>query len=274
MVRLIATDLDGTLIPAGKPIPPDVLEALRQALAQGVPVVPASGRSLAAIPEEILSLPGLRYVISSNGAMIQDVQERKLLRQVLMAAPEAAKLLRMLVEEGVYSCVYCGNRIYNWQWLPEYLARYFPGRMPIFRQNPREDLAAFLEEQGFGVEKIFIAVHDPDKRRRIRDQIRHWPQVQITSSSDWNLEINRLGADKGSALAWLAARLGVPQEETAALGDNENDRSMLAFAGRSAAPESAEPEIRALAGETFPPCQEGGAAQWIRKLLEEKSKTP
>ena len=122
--------------------------------------------------------------------------------------------------------------------------------------------------------EVYLHLCDPDKRRRIRDQIRHWPQVQITSSSDWNLEINRLGADKGSALSWLAARLGNPQEQTAALGDNENDRSMLAFAGRSAAPESAEPEIRALAGETFPPCQEGGAAQWIRKLLEEKSKTP
>ena len=66
MVRLIATDLDGTLIPAGKPIPPDVLEALRQALAQGVPVVPASGRSLAAIPEEKTRAPSLSSAAAST----------------------------------------------------------------------------------------------------------------------------------------------------------------------------------------------------------------
>ncbi len=267
MIRLIATDLDGTLVPQDRPVPEPVLAALQEALDQHVLVVPASGRSLAAFPEEILGLSGLRYVISSNGALIQDIQEKQLLRQVLIAAPEAAEILRMLYQEGIYSCAYSGNQIYNWRWLPAYLERYYASRMSIFHQNPQEDLAAFLEQRGYGVEKLFVAVHDPEHRERIRQALGKWPDVRITSSSSWNLEVNRQGADKGSALAWLAERLRIPQEETAALGDNENDRTMLAFAGYPAAPENGTEEAKALAREIFPPCEAGGAAVYLKKIL-------
>ena len=267
MVRLIATDLDGTLVPSGRPVPEPVLAALQEALDRQIQVVPASGRSLAAFPEEILGLSGLRYVISSNGAMIQDIRERRLLRQVLIEASDAAEILRMLYQEGLYSCVYSGNKIYNWRWLPSYLERYYASRMSIFRQNPQEDLAAFVEQCGSGVEKLFIAVHDPRQRERIRQNLGKWPDVRITSSSSWNLEVNRQGADKGSALAWLADWLRIPQEETAALGDNENDRTMLAFAGHSAAPENGTKEAKMLARELFPPCEDGGAAVFLKKIL-------
>ncbi len=267
MIRLIATDLDGTLIPHGRKIPEPVLQALQKALDLGIQVVPASGRSLAAVPPEILGLSGLRYVISSNGAMVQDLQKNQVLRRVLLPAPEAAELLRFLHREKVYSCVYSENQIYNWRALPENLERYYPSRMTIFHQNPQEDLAAFLEQRGLGIEKIFVAVWDREQRNKIRRELDRWTDAQVTSSSLWNLEVNRKGADKGSALAWLAGMLKISREEVAALGDNENDRTMLAFAGRPAAPEDGTPETKALAGELFSPCGEAGAAEFVQKIL-------
>lgn len=267
MIRLIATDLDGTLIPAGKKIPEPVLRALQKAIDSGIEVVPASGRSLAAIPPEILRLSGLHYAISSNGAMVQDLKKNQVLRRVLLPAPEAADLLRFLHREQVYSCVYSENQIYNWQKLPEDLEQYYPSRMTIFHQNPQEDLAAFLEQRGLGIEKIFVAVWDEEKRKKIRRELERWPDAQVTSSSLWNLEVNRKGADKGSALAWLSNMLHIPREEVAALGDNENDRTMLAFAGRPASPENGMPEAKELARELFPPCEDAGAAEWIQKIL-------
>ena len=267
MIRLIATDLDGTLIPPGRPVPAAVMEALREALDRQIPVVPASGRSLAAIPGEILSLPGLRYVISSNGAVVQDLRRDMPLRQILMAAPEAAEVLRMLWEKGIYSCAYSGNQIYNWKWTPAYLERYYPTRASLFQRNPQENLTDFLEARGLGVEKLFVAVPDGAMREAVRREIGRWPQLQVTSSSSRNLEINRRGADKGSALAWLAGTLGVSREEVAALGDNENDATMLAYAGWSGVPENAIPQVKPLARQVFPPCEEGGAAVFLSKIL-------
>lgn len=266
-VRLIATDLDGTLIPYGKTIPEAVLTALQEALDRGIFVVPVTGRSFAAIPPEILSLSGLRYVISSNGAVILDLEQDRVLCRTLIPAGEAAAILRMLQEQGVYSCAYSGNRIYNWARLPSYLEQYYRPRMKIFLQNPREDLAGFLEQNGLDVEKMFIAVHEERKREELRWELQSRPGILLTSSSPWNLEVNHRDADKGTALRRLARHLSLPPDEILAMGDNENDLTMLRFAGVSAAVENGTREAKAAAQMVIPGCEQAGAAQFLRKNI-------
>ena len=105
-IRLIATDLDGTLVPAGGSTPERVLLTLEEAMRRGILVVPATGRTLTSIPPEISGLSGIRYIISSNGAAITDRKERRRIHETLIPAPAAAEILRRLSVYGVYSCAY------------------------------------------------------------------------------------------------------------------------------------------------------------------------
>lgn len=264
-VRLIATDLDGTLIPYGKAIPEAVLDVLQEALDRGIFVVPVTGRSLAAIPPEILSLSGLRYIISSNGAVVQDLQEDRVIRQTLIPAAKAAAILRQLQKMEIYSCVYSNNRIFNWEQRPSYLEQYYRQRMNIFRQNPKKDLAAYLEENGLGVEKIFIAVYEEEKREETRRSLREQEGLLLTSSSRWNLEVNHQNADKGTALSWLAGQLSLSPMDILAMGDNENDLTMLRFAGISVAPENGTWEAKGVAQLAMADCEQAGAAAFLKK---------
>ena len=76
-IKLIALDLDGTLLTTDKKLTDYSRQVLAKAIAQGCEVVVASGRPLSAIPKELLEFPGMHYVVSSNGARIVDLKEKK-----------------------------------------------------------------------------------------------------------------------------------------------------------------------------------------------------
>ena len=72
-VRLVALDLDGTLLSRNNEVTPATREAIARAVAHGVAVVPATGRPLASLPPVVAKLPGIRYAITSNGAAVWDL---------------------------------------------------------------------------------------------------------------------------------------------------------------------------------------------------------
>ena len=76
-IKLIATDLDGTFLYDDKTVPEENLKAFAECAARGIEVVPATGRIIRGIPEELRNLPGVRYIIATNGAIIIDLLENK-----------------------------------------------------------------------------------------------------------------------------------------------------------------------------------------------------
>jgi Cof subfamily protein (haloacid dehalogenase superfamily) len=265
-VRLLAVDLDGTIVPKGRTITPEAVAALQAVIDGGLTLVPATGRCLENVPDQILGLKGLRYVISSNGAVVMDMRQGKPIHRSLIPWRQAASMLRMLTLKDAYSCVYADNHIYNRKTLPEFMARpdYLAG---VFCKNTVDDLPGFIEERRIGVEKIFIAVWEPEIRSMLRVKLMKRPGIIISSSSMRNLEVNRLGTDKGIALRFLAGRLGLAREEIAAAGDNENDLQMLRFAGTAIVPSDGTPEAKAEAAVITDPCTEDGVARYIRRFI-------
>lgn len=112
-VKLIAFDLDGTLLDDDKHLPPENLSALRAAYEQGIFLVPATGRILKALPEELLE-PGLfRYFIFANGALVYDLQEQRALYQARIDPELAVRLCAYMDTLPVlYDCYRgdCGDR--------------------------------------------------------------------------------------------------------------------------------------------------------------------
>lgn len=275
MAKLIISDIDGTLLPAGKTeIPERVLHALQAAIDQGIEVVIASGRMYSDIPEELKSLRGLRYVITCNGASIYDRQEERVIFDCKIPAGQAADILRRLTSYHCYGCIYLPEGVNNWKERPEGLDELYPMRREFFRRAPHEDLAAWVEDHEKAAEKIFIAVLEREERDQIRRVLSKLPGIHVTSSSPKNLEVNHIQADKGSALAWLCRHLDISPADVIAMGDNENDYNMLSLAGTAVAPANAVEVILDLATVVTPACKQCGMAIYMEEHVLRSKEEP
>ena len=96
MIRLFACDLDGTLLNSEKKISDHSRKVLTKAMEQGCEVVVSSGRPISAIPKELIEFPGMRYMVTANGARIVDLKENKTLYEHLIPVATAAKVLDVL----------------------------------------------------------------------------------------------------------------------------------------------------------------------------------
>ena len=132
-----------------------------------------------------------------------------------------------------------------------------------FLELLKEPESEFLDKMGF-------TSIDPHQFERILTDIRledYYDQLLITTSADWNIELNAAGASKGDAALWLTKALGLLPENMLCAGDNNNDLSMLLAGGLSVAPENALPEVKEAVDVVVPDCLEDGVENFFRKLL-------
>ena len=272
-MKLIALDLDGTLLNTEKELTAENEAALRRAAEAGVEIVPATGRFYAAIPEAVRSLPSIRYAITINGAQVWDVRAARPLLRAEIPWRRAVELLTYLDRLPViYDCY-----MDDWGWMTQAhydrAADYAPHHHSLellrkFRTSVPE-LKAHLARIGHDVQKIQTFFLDPALRARTMVALAaDFPDLAVTSSIPRNLEFNCAEAQKGTALLRLAAYLGIPQTETMAFGDDLNDVSMLKAAGLGVAMANASPEVKAVANTQTASCDENGVAQALNMLFQ------
>lgn len=92
-VRMIAFDLDGTLLTTDKRLTDETRRTLEQAAKRGILLVPATGRPLTGMPAEVLGIAGVRYAITANGARVVSAEDGKILREKLISVEKARKVL-------------------------------------------------------------------------------------------------------------------------------------------------------------------------------------
>ena len=271
-IKLIAFDLDGTLLTRDKRLTPENEDALYRAAGLGIELVPATGRFWSAMPEELLRLPFLRYAITINGAQVRDLRNDRALTRAELPWETAVEILSYLdTVDAVYDCYQ-----ENWGWMTQshreragdYTASIHSLAMVQKYRKPVPELKAYLREQGKGIQKLQCFFRDDALRRRVWAELeRRFPQTAVTSSLGNNLEINAREATKGRALEQLAAHLGLALSQTAAFGDDSNDVSMLRAAGVGIAMANAAPEAKAAADRLTLSCDESGFAAALDSLL-------
>ncbi len=265
-IRLIALDLDGTLLDSKKALSPRNLAALKAAAAQGIEIVPTTGRFFSGMPELVRKLPFLRYAITINGAQIYDVARDEVLAREEIPLAQALAVMEYLEPmDLIYDC-YVDNWGYITRSFQEKAAEFVPDphflRMLRVLRTPVEELKAYLRQRGQDVQKVIVFARSPGLQQRLlRELPRVFPNLLTTSSVPQNLEINGPRADKGYALTTLARHLGIPIEATMAIGDGLNDAAMLRAAGLGVAMENAHPDILALADARTGHCDRDGVAQ-------------
>ena len=243
MYRLIACDMDETLLNSEHEISARDVESIRKLSEKGVKFVIATGRPFNSVFNDlkILNLYEKEdeYVISFNGSVLTENKNNRILSFQGLSFETASLLYRLGVENGFCIHVYTVDTVYVYNYIPEERA-YIEGRM--------NNVETFEKDLGFlkdvPIIKVLFMDLNMDRLHRMEAVVRQQAEeLSISYSSNRYLEFNTLGIDKGFGLRKLASLLNIPIEETIAVGDNINDLSMIKAAGLGVAVRNAHPQI-------------------------------
>lgn len=267
-IKLVALDLDGTVLRNDRTIGPRTLVAIRKAQARGVEIVLASGRMTAAMEEAADALGFDPYIVSYNGAAVCAKKAHG--RNILFHKPLDAKIARELygyarerrlqVNYYLDGVIVTEDEEHMRPWIELYRER----TGSPFRRVP--SLVPFLDRAP--TKLLFLM--EPAIRAEIA---RHWQarlgeRALVICTEHEYVEFLDPGATKGAAVAFIAQKLGIPLSSVMAMGDGDNDVPMLKMAGWSVAPANANPSALAAAKAVTRTTHENDAvaeafARWV-----------
>jgi Cof subfamily protein (haloacid dehalogenase superfamily) len=277
-IKIIALDLDGTLLDSQKRLSEANRAALEEAAAKGVHIVPTTGRFFGMMPQAVRDLPFVRYAITINGAQVYDRETDTAIVREEIPLDMALDIIRLL--EG-YDVIYDCYRS-NWGWMTESLqakaedyatdAHYL--KMVREFRNPVPELKEYLESTAVegDVQKVMLFARNTPGSESVTKAITEavtarFPSIKVTSSTWNNLELNIATAHKGNSLKRFAEHLGYTLDNCMALGDGTNDLSMIEAAGLGVAMSNAHPLVLAAADHVTVSNDEDGVAKAIRDFV-------
>ncbi|WP_458406879.1 Cof-type HAD-IIB family hydrolase [Anaerotignum sp.] len=273
-IKLVASDLDGTLLNKNKEITPRLFDALEKLDALGVYFVPSTGRPFGTVPQAIKELPFLKYVITSNGATIYDAVEKKniienyLTAEAVDAVIKIAKELPVITEYFIEGKAYIAKNVYDdltpFNLTESHVAYIKNSRTPI------EDFWTEMKRNNTVLENINLVFADMDLRKEIWDKLKALGVASVTAATTKNIEITSLYATKAKALEKLCEVLGFERENVLAMGDGDNDMPMIQFAGIGVAMANGEEHIKVAADIIADDCNDFGAAKILEQIIESK----
>ena len=275
-IKLIGFDLDGTLFTDDKRVTEVTRQAIKEAAERGIFIVPVTGRPLTAVPENVRSLPGVRYVITASGSVVYDLKEDRYLRHDLIAPELMEKIIYDLRKNDMVCMIFVDGIGYvdreNFERAIGYAPD--PAGKKYMRENrtPVDDIVNVMAEKGQGVEKFTVNMPSDEKGdligldKALGILSPYEDSIHEVYGGNINLEVGDKEADKGRALLWLARYLGIEKEEVMALGDSGNDLDM-AVCGLFVAVENATDKIKAAADHITLSNENDGVAAAIRRFV-------
>lgn len=263
--RLLALDLDGTVVGRGLAIPTATLEAVAEFQATGGRVTIATGRSIRTTVPFAEQLGVNAPLICYQGAAVHDYQTGETLFHRPVPPELAAEAVTRLLAAGIYVHAYVNDELY----VP------YTGKETEFYQTFSEiplpltvvdDLADFVQQHP-PTKLLFIAEEGVVGPHIAGLQLHFAERLSVARSHAFFGELTAPGSTKGQALAALAAQLNIAREDVAAAGDQGNDIDMVAWAGLGMAVRTGLPELLAVADELIGPPEEAGLADGIRRYV-------
>ena len=280
MIKLLAVDMDGTCLDRRSRMTDATLEALRKAAGRGVIIVPTTGRNLECIPHRLaagtLFTTGamdekknrhlFRYVISSNGACVTDIRERK---EIFRAPVPADDVLPLLRECGKLRLGIASHIRHRYLLEGRFLT--MAGRL-VYGKDARgvccvRSMEEFIRKGGYKVEEFQFYFFSPGAEQDVRSVLEKYPDLRAAYTGIY-VEVYSKDASKGRALAELARHLDIRKEEIACIGDGENDLSMFEAAGLRIAMGNAVEDLKKQADHVTDSNARDGAAKAVEWILK------
>ena len=280
MIKLLAVDMDGTCLDRRSRMTDATLEALRKAAGRGVIIVPTTGRNLECIPHRLaagtLFTTGamdekknrdlFRYVISSNGACVTDIRERK---EIFRAPVPADDVLPLLRECGKLRLGIASHIRHRYLLEGRFLT--MAGRL-VYGKDARgvccvRSMEDFIRKGGYKVEEFQFYFFSPGAEQDVRSVLEKYPDLRAAYTGIY-VEVYSKDASKGRALAELARHLNIRKEEIACIGDGENDLSMFEAAGLRIAMGNAVEDLKKQADYVTDSNARDGAAKAVEWILK------
>lgn len=270
-IKIIALDLDGTLLTSDKTLSEGNREALRRAAEAGIEIVPTTGRFYGAMPAAVRELPFIHYSININGANLLDVARNESIGGAVIPLSLALEIMKFLDSQDVIYDCYMDNWGYMTRTMQENCEQYcfdVHFRKMIYElRKPVKELKAYLRRKKHDVQKILLFAKTQELHDELWEELpKRFPDIVVSSSIPNNIEINHKDANKGKALLDLAEYLGCTREQTLACGDAVNDLPMVREAGIGVCMANGDDRVKAVARYVSGTNDEDGVAEAIYKF--------
>lgn len=249
--KIIACDLDGTLLNNKSEISPENLSAIKAFAGKGVYFVPSTGRGFSELPKELKDNPHIRYAICSNGAVVCDKQAGNVVTNCI-TNKEMQEILDILYSYDVHlTCRHNGKCFVDTAFHSAEHFEYYNVCIPHIRVmlNYGVCLDDFKEYcyKADGVEAISAIFHKSEEKNECAKRLKAFEGLQIAEIDEFSIEIFNVNAGKGNALLTLAEKLGIEQSQTVGMGDSTNDISLVKSAGLGLAMSNSDDALKEVA---------------------------
>jgi len=267
--RLLAVDMDGTVLNREKKITIRTAEAIRRGLASGKEILFATGRCPSEMTEYLREFPEMRYAMCLSGALIFDAKSGNALSAVTISVDLAEQILKIADQLDVMVNIYAGNDVFVEK------RRY--GNMEYFNCQCFaalydscavwvDDIRSVLQKRADEIYKINFYCHDRENWEKGRELIEKLP-LNYASGIPLNFELSPQGVNKGMGLEMLSRLIDIPLSQMIAVGDEGNDLEMVQTAGLGIAMGNAIEPIKAVADVITNDCDHDGVAEVIDAYL-------
>ncbi len=269
--RMMALDMDGTVVNDSKRIDEKTSQAIHDALAAGKEVVFCTGRSYSEMADILIKFPDMHYLCGESGALIYDLKAKKPLVLLSVTEKMIADIEQVIQGRDIMLQFMCEGQAAVSK---DQISRMDHYQMGVYQEifsrvcRLEEDLFRMVRKESCSVEKINL-FHTSVKEREISRkmlELRHFDGTMVDSEIS-SLECTALGVNKAVGLKELCRILGIPMEQVIMVGDAENDRAALEAAGFSVAVGNAVPAIKEICDAVVADNNHDGCAEAIRRFL-------
>jgi len=284
MIKLIASDMDGTLLNSNHEISKENLQAIKKAEEMGVKFAISTGRMYEDV-KPLLDEYGLKCqcVVLNGGEYIDE--EGKVLEGIYIGKKEAREIINMILKENIVAEIYTDKGLYTVNTKEEALMEVayriiafnpetnFENAIKLAETHPHFvnlkyiiDIDEFLNSD-IKIGKFVAFYNDEDTTIKVKNKLKCIGELAITGTFTKNIEINNKEAQKGFILAKVADKMGIKRDEVMVIGDSFNDYTMFTEFTESFAMENAVPEIKEIAKYITDTNDNNGVARAIYKIL-------
>lgn len=238
--KMVCIDLDGTLLDANHTVSNANLEALKKATKQGVKIVIATGRPYFNAKAHAHLFDKKAYVIGSNGAIAMDSDSGKKIHHETLTKQQVQSLLDFAYASNMPPTLYTPDRMYI-AGLKNYLMHFYftykSKKSGIGQERVKDQVTfvpskkAWKKYEHLEFDKMVMYQFNQEMAKVKLKELQSKKDFEVALTMNFCMEVTRKGVSKGVAVAALAKHLGILQEEVIAIGDSENDMTMVAYAG-------------------------------------------